>query len=550
MGALSRTIGAVAAALVTSGSLFALTMGPAFSKGCDIAILNGRVMDPETRFDGIRNVCVRADKIAEITKDKIKGKETIDAAGHVVTAGFIDTHTHSSNKFNIKMSMMDGVTTGMDFEVGALNIAAWYDREKEKWPINYGQCTSQEMARMVIHDGLDISGPVDAADMLEMRAESLKGDNVAGWSVTVSSLEQINGISKILDENLRQGALCVGSTVGYASRGISTYEMFEAQRVAARYDRPMAVHARFHTSSKTPTEAALGFAEVFTNAVLLKAPMLYMHNNDYGWWEIEEKLQMARKMGMNMWSEYYPYAAGSSAIGADAFRPEAIEGMLGLKYEDVMYDPTQDKYLNKNEYLKIAKEDPSRIVIGFNPPRKKWMKSWLRMPHMVVASDAMWSTDKSQNWHTDPARFVGHPRTSGAHTKALRMAREDGVPLMFTLAQLSYWSALHLGDMGLEQLKVRGRMQRGMVADIVIFDPEAVAEGSDYKLGMNGLPPRGLPHVIVNGRFAKRNNKATDVMAGLPIRFPVEEKARFVPASTKQWLKDFSLVDAGAARNR
>jgi N-acyl-D-amino-acid deacylase len=163
------------------------------------------------------------------------------------------------------------------------------------------------------------------------------------------------------------------------------------------------------------------------------------------------------------------------------------------------------------------------------------------MPHMVVASDSMWSTDKSQNWDTDPSEFVGHPRTSGAHTKSLRMAREDDVPLMFTLAQLSYWSALHLGDMGLKSMKVRGRMQEGMVADITIFDPQTVAEGSDYKPGMNGLPPKGLPHVIVNGQFVKRDNKATNVMAGQPIRFPVEEKPRFVPATTEQWLKTFTI---------
>jgi N-acyl-D-aspartate/D-glutamate deacylase len=121
---------------------------------------------------------------------------------------------------------------------------------------------------------------------------------------------------------------------------------------------------------------------------------------------------------------------------------------------------------------------------------------------------------------------------------------------MFTLAQLSYWSALHLGDYGIESMKIRGRIQEGMVADITIFDPQTVDEGSDYKSGMNGLPPIGLPHVIVNGQFVKRDNKATDVMAGQQIRFPVEEKGRFVPATTKQWLKDFTLVDSGAAKPR
>lgn len=526
---------------------FTFWIVPAIAADYDIVILNGRVMDPETNFDDVRNVGIIDGKIETITEKEITGKETIDATGLVVAPGFIDTHTHSSNKFNIKMSMMDGVTSGMDYEAGALNVGAWYEREAGKWPINYGTCASQEMARMVVHDGLDLSGPVDAADMFDARANALKDDDIPGWSVTISNLDQINTITEMLDENLRQGALCVGSTVGYMSKGVSTYEMFEAQRAAARYKRPTAMHSRFHTSSKTPTEAQLGFAEVFTNAVLLQAPMLYQHNNDYGWWEIEEKLQMAREMGLNMWGEYYPYAAGSSAISADGYKPEAVEGMLGLKYEEMMFDPTQDKYLTKEEYLQIVKEDPSRIVVGFNPPRREWMKSWIKMPHMVVASDSMWSTNKSQDWDTDPAEFVGHPRTSGTHTKVLRMAREADVPLMFTLAQLSYWSALHLGEAGLDSMKVRGRMQEGMVADITIFDPDNVAEGSDYKTGMNGRPPNGLPHVIVNGQFVKRDNKATNVMAGLPIRYPVEEKGRFVPASTEQWFEDFSLPVDGSS---
>ena len=57
----------------------------------DIVILNGRVMDPETNFDGIRNVGVKDGKIAIITESEIKGKETINAEGHVVAPGFIET---------------------------------------------------------------------------------------------------------------------------------------------------------------------------------------------------------------------------------------------------------------------------------------------------------------------------------------------------------------------------------------------------------------------------------------------------------------------------
>ena len=121
------------------------------------------------------------------------------------------------------------------------------------------------------------------------------------------------------------------------------------------------------------------------------------------------------------------------------------------------------------------------------------------------------------------------------------MAREAGVPLMFTLSQLSYWSAKHLGDAGLKSMNVRGRMQEGMVADVVIFNPKIVAERSTYKKGQNGLSPKGMPHVIVNGKFVKKDNKATNVFPGQPIRYSVEKKGRFVPASKRQWLKTFTI---------
>jgi len=60
----------------------------------DLVINNGRVMDPETNFDQVANVGVKDGMIAAITKNKIKGKDTIDAKGLEVAPGFIDGHQH------------------------------------------------------------------------------------------------------------------------------------------------------------------------------------------------------------------------------------------------------------------------------------------------------------------------------------------------------------------------------------------------------------------------------------------------------------------------
>ncbi|MYH70375.1 MAG: hypothetical protein F4147_09890 [Gammaproteobacteria bacterium] len=293
--------------------------------------------------------------------------------------------------------------------------------------------------------------------------------------------------------------------------------------------------------NKTPTESPMGFAEAFTNAVTLKSPLLISHNNDYGWWEIEEKLALSREQGLNMWGEYYPYTAGAGPLGSEFLRPEMWEDTLGYKYEETLFDPVQNRFLNRDEYFEAVATDPGRTIIAHIPPRKPWLRKWLKVPHMVVAGDTMWSTDKDGNplgWDDPYQDYVGHPRTAGTRGRVLRLAREENIPLMFTLSQLSYWHAKHLGDAGIEAMKIRGRMQEGMVADIVVFDPAGVTDNADFTQGANGNPTTGIPYVIVHGRIVVDNSKVRKVMAGQAVRFPVEEKERFEPVSKAQYPVD------------
>jgi N-acyl-D-aspartate/D-glutamate deacylase len=178
-------------------------------------ILNGRVVDPETGFDQIANVGINNGWITEITQNPIEGQETIDAAGLVVSAGFIDLEQHGLGPFRSKLNLRDGVTTQMDFEVGALNISEWYAEREGQIPANFGTVVGQEVARMRVHDGLALEGPnVKMPYFFDCRIDASQ-DGVDGWSVTRSDLDQMNEITAILDEGLREGALGVGSTIGY-----------------------------------------------------------------------------------------------------------------------------------------------------------------------------------------------------------------------------------------------------------------------------------------------------------------------------------------------
>ena len=323
-------------------------------------------------------------RIAAITKDKITGKETVDATGLVVAPGFIDTHFHAVDPFATKMVVADGVTTGMDLEAGAHPVGDWYDaKDKTGWQVNYGTVSGLMMLRMRVHDPeVNYDQIIDMSNGGEF-INRAAADGVAGWSLTRSNIEQMNQVLEMLDEDLRQGAIGVGVTAAYQRLGLSSYEQFAVQRAAARYGRLASVHTRFHLNTETPSEAPIGVDEVIANAMLLNAPLIIAHDNDYGWWEHQEKLQMARAQGYNFWGEYYPFAAGSTIISADFLRPEIWEAVSGYKYEETIYDPGADKFLSKDEYLKLAKENPGYFIVVHLPPRKKWLPFWPTIPEMV-----------------------------------------------------------------------------------------------------------------------------------------------------------------------
>jgi N-acyl-D-glutamate deacylase len=397
---------------------------------------------------------------------------------------------------------------------------------------------------MAVHDPeAGLSAPTDYARATPYIAKA-GADGVVGWSVTKSSIDDMNEVMQILDEDLRQGALGVGVGAAYMARGLTSYELFSAQKMGANYDRLTSVHTRYHLIQETPTEAPIAFDEVFTNAMLLEAPLLMAHNNDYGWWEIEEKLQLARAKGLNMWSEYYPYAAGSTPVSADFLRPAEWREKYGYRYEDTLYDPVDDAYLTDETYAALMESHPGRAMVVFFPYREEWMPYWFTMPHMTLASDAMAGIGDDGEllpWDADWSEYRGHPRTSGTRGLTFRMAREKGVPLMFTISQASYWVAKHLGDTGLESMQERGRMQVGKIADITIFDADKISDGSGYKVGEHGIPTTGIPYVLINGTIGVKNSEVLPVKAGQPIRFPVEAEGKFKPIDAKIWLNEHTI---------
>src|SRR6202790_554264 len=135
-------------------SWIALVLGaPLIAQQYDIVLANGRVMDPESNLDAVRYVGIREGKIAAVSESPLQGRAVVDVRGLVVTAGFIDLHSHGQTAENYGYKARDGVTTALEMEVGVNPVAVWYAAREGRALINFGATSGHIPARMaVMHD--------------------------------------------------------------------------------------------------------------------------------------------------------------------------------------------------------------------------------------------------------------------------------------------------------------------------------------------------------------------------------------------------------------
>ena len=518
----------LAAAIAVSASSHVL------AETYDVVINNGRVMDPETNFDGVSNVGVKDGRIVVITEDAISGKETIDASGHVVAPGFIEGHQHATDPFSRKVNLRDGLTTQMDFEAGAGDIAKWYADAEGKTQSNYGMVVLATLARVSVLDGPEIAalgndmGGLFSHTVGAAAAKAQKEGRRPGWSSTLPNKEQMARIMSYVDEGLRQGALGVGVPVGYMTTGVTQYELYKYQELAAKYGRVTNGHVRF-AGIRPPTEGQLGVQEMLANAMVLDAPFMASHLNSTMDWEYTIPMinEAREKRGAKVWGEVYPYVAGSTIASTDILT-EAGMAQMGITYSNVAnLDGTR---WDKAMYEDVRKNDPGRAILIYNNPPEDIAK-WMAQPGVVVVSDGMAIQDENLEYYPWDSPYEGksvHPRSAGTRAKVLRMVREENnMPLMEAISKMSYLHAKYFDELGgISQFKTKGRMQEGADADIVVFNPDTVTDNTTYEPGKGALPSTGIPYVLVNGVVVVKDSVVQKVFPGKPIRFPVMEKGR------------------------
>jgi predicted amidohydrolase YtcJ len=116
----------------------------------DLVVANGRVMDPESGLDAVRNIGIRAGHIEAIATGALNGTRVVDAKGLVVAPGFVDLHEHGQQEESYALMVRDGVTSALEIEVGTGDVPAWYAARDGGQIVNYGVSIGHIKARMKV----------------------------------------------------------------------------------------------------------------------------------------------------------------------------------------------------------------------------------------------------------------------------------------------------------------------------------------------------------------------------------------------------------------
>jgi N-acyl-D-aspartate/D-glutamate deacylase len=446
----------------------------------DLVIANGRVIDPETKLDAVRNVGISGGVIRAVSETPLSGRATIDAKGLVVAPGFIDLHSHGQDAENYRYKAMDGVTTALELEVGVADVNAWYAEREGRSLINFGATVGHIPLRM---------------KLMKDPGEFLPSGPAAHRAATAAEIEEMkHGLRR----GLEQGALGVG--FGFMYTEAATYwEMLEMFRVAGESHAVSFVHMR-HAGPVEPG-GIVGLSEVLAAAVAGGGPLHIVHLNSMSltlpvFQQMIRTIEDARSHGLDVTTECYPYTASQTRIES-AIYDQGWQQRLGITYHDLEWPETGER-LTAETFAKYRKTGGSVMAHSMS---EEMIRAAVAHPLVMIASDGILTGGK------------GHPRGVGTFARVLgRYVREQkALSLNDAIAKMTLMPAQRLG------VTNRGRVQVGSIADLSIFDADKVADRATYAKPAEFST--GFRYVLVNGEFAVREGKLMDTAhAGKPVR--------------------------------
>jgi len=461
----------------------------------DLVLNGGRVIDPESGLDAIRNVGIVAKTIAAISTEPMQGSTTIDVSGLVVSPGFINVHSHSWTRLGQEFELKDGVTTALELEAGAYPVAEFGTHEPiaiaDNARINFGASVGHAWARSTV---LEADDPVTGAD--HMRASAMTGGDVRGMERPAFRQPllppQREEMRSHLQSGLDEGGLGIGMLLDYMSDVVDDAEMQLVFDVAAQKQAPIIVHIRRGIAGDPS-----GLKEIIRYAKASGAPVHVCHVQANAMSNIHEFLHLireARDEGVRITTESFPYNGASAPISSAVFNRD-WQTIFDITYEDVEWAATGERF-NETMWQEYREKYPGGTVIHhYN--REEWTSVATNAPDVIVAADGFPIFTLEQK--VAPFGIGTNSRVLG------RYVREKGtLSLQDAIAKMTYLPAKMLQDYSPSMAK-KGRINPGADADITVFDPATIIDNATYADPYQASS--GIVHVLVGGQLALRDGE-------------------------------------------
>lgn len=452
----------------------------------DIAIVNGRVLDPATDLDAVRTVLIRGDRVVAVTDRPVRAARVIDAAGLVVAPGFIDLlarirPTQEPQRYKIK----DGVTTVVSMHGGPVDVAGWYARFTESGAlVNYGTTVGHPDVR----EAAGATDPYRPATDAQRRA-----------------------MRRIAAQAIESGAVGVGFGINYTP-GASYEEIVDLFAEAAAHDVPAHVHSRYK-GSVFPETILQSVQEVIAAAAITGASAQVVHLPSSAIGSMAPALEMldgARRHGVDVMADMHPYLANSTRLESALYDPGWEERFGGVTVDSIMLVDTGER-LNDSSFA-YWRATGATVITFFIPKDEVLMA--LRHPSVMITSDGVIVNGR------------GHPRGAGTFAHVLgRLVRDEGhLSLMDALRKMTLMPAERL-ERADSTMRLRGRIAPGAYADLTIFDPATIIDRATYR--DPAQYSEGVRYVLVNGTLVLDDGAfVTGARPGRPIRRPTGGASR------------------------
>ena len=524
----------------------------------DLIIRNGTVVDGTGNARFKADVAIKGDAIVAVGEITGDASREIDAAGKVVTPGFIDLHTHSDSSFLIDPYADSKLTQGVTLELmGNCGMSFCapldentleefhsrtdkYDPEyKPGWSDMDGYLTAMEKAGSTINVAAQIG-------------HGTVRQNVMGMEARTPTPEELDRMTGIFADSLDAGALGMSTGLWYAPGSYSLAdEVIAVTQPAAERGKLYSSHIRSEADDLSGLFPA--HAEAIEVGRRTGARIQISHVKAVGpkfWgrgYELIEGMERAREEGIDVAGDQYPYEWSSTGFSGAMFARWALAGGRKATLDRLADADTRAQvradmtyYINRNHSAKgcvVASFPPDQSLEGRDlqdiadewgcDPEEAALRLYEQSEgNYVLHSMELQDIDAIAKWRLMAIASDGsslrdqgplssgkpHPRSYATNSVILeQFVTQRGI---FTLEEAIYkMTALPASRLNLSK---RGRIAPGQIADVLIFDPANVKQHNDF---VNPhVYSTGMDFVFVNGKPSLDNGKPNGTLPGRVLR--------------------------------